>query len=267
MSGTTIYYFSGTGNSLVVARAIAAKLGDTKLVHMAGPNAAQPSPETPTIGLVFPVYIFGLPLIVTRLIKNIRVPDNAYLFAVAVNGGLACSTIIQAARLFNERGLQLAAGFAVTMVDNYTPLGGAMPAKKQKIRFEKAGQKLEKICASIKNRESTLYRGLPLVNWLFSGLMYKNAAPKIPGMDKNFTADSNCNGCGVCEKACPMGNIAMTRERPEWRHHCEMCFTCLQWCPTQAIQYGKNTTGKARYHHPEVTLKDITARDGIRIGS
>jgi hypothetical protein len=63
MPATTIYYFSATGNSLMVARAIAEKLGDTKLVPMASPDAANPSPNTPRVGLVFPVYIFGLPLI------------------------------------------------------------------------------------------------------------------------------------------------------------------------------------------------------------
>ena len=79
MPATTIYYFSATGNSLVVARTTAEKLGDTKLVHMAHPDAANPSPNTPRVGLVFPVYIFGLPLIVTRLIEKLQVPAGAYL--------------------------------------------------------------------------------------------------------------------------------------------------------------------------------------------
>ncbi len=260
MSGTTIYYFSGSGNSLVVARAIAAKLGDTKLIHMAHPDAAQPSPNTPRIGLVFPVYIFGLPLIVTRLIEKLKVPADAYVFAVAAHGGMPCSTLTQAAQLFSKRGLTLAAGFAVTMVDNYTPLGGAMPQEKQKVRFEKAARRIDEICASIQKRERSLHRGWPAVNWLFSGIMYRRSAPKIPGMDKQFTADSNCNGCGVCEQVCPVANIKMSEGRPVWQHHCEQCFACLHWCPQKAIQYGKNTAGKTRYHHPDVTIKDMMVR-------
>jgi flavodoxin len=35
MSETIMYYFSGTGNSLVVAKAIAAKLGGAKVMHIA----------------------------------------------------------------------------------------------------------------------------------------------------------------------------------------------------------------------------------------
>jgi ferredoxin len=253
---TAIYYFSGTGNSLVVARAIAGKLGDTKLIPMALPDTARPSPDTPRIGLVFPVYIFGLPLIVTRFIEKLQVPADAYVFAVAVHGGMPCSTLIQTARLFSKQGMTLSAGFAVMMVDNYTPISGAISAEKQKKRFEKAGHMVDKICAAIENGGEYIYRGWPLVNWLFSG-WNRRAARKIPGDDKRFLADSNCNGCGVCEQVCPVKNIKMNEHRPAWQHHCEQCFACLHWCPTKAIQYGKHTTGRTRYHHPEVNIEDI----------
>jgi ferredoxin len=261
MASTTVYYFSATGNSLVVAKAIAEKLGDTKLINMAHRDAANPKPESQRVGLVFPVYIFGLPLIVTRLIKKLQVPKDSYVFAVAVHGGMPCATLSQAARLFSDKGMHLSSGFAVTMVDNYTPLGGAMPVEKQKARFEKAARKIDEICASIERRESSIDRGWPLVNWLFSGLMYRNAAPKMPGFDKQFFADSNCNGCGVCEKICPVANIRMNEHRPVWQHRCEQCFACLHWCPQAAIQYGKKTAGRTRYHHPDVKIQDIIVGD------
>jgi Pyruvate/2-oxoacid:ferredoxin oxidoreductase delta subunit len=224
---------------------------------MAHQDAARPSPDTPRIGLVFPVYIWGLPLIVARFIEKLRVPADAYVFAVAAHGGMACSTLTQTARLFSKHGMTLSAGFAVKMVDNYTPIAGAISLEKQKKRFEKAGRMIDKICAAIENGGQYIYRGWPLVNWLFSGIMYRRAAPKIPGLDKQFTADSNCNGCGVCEQVCPVKNIKMIEHRPAWQHHCEQCFACLHWCPTAAIQYGKNTTGRTRYHHPEVKIQDI----------
>jgi ferredoxin len=224
---------------------------------MAGPDAARPLPDTQRIGLVFPVYIFGLPLIVARFIEKLRIPAGAYVFAVAAHGGMACSTLTQTARLFSKQGMTLSAGFAVTMVDNYTPLSGAISVEKQKVRFEKAKRTIDKICAAIENGGEYIYRGWPLVNWLFSGWMYRRAAPKIPAMDKQFLADSNCNGCGVCEQVCPVNNIKMNEHRPVWQHHCEQCFACLHWCPTEAIQYGKNTKGRKRYHHPEVKIQDI----------
>ncbi|MCB2357259.1 hypothetical protein [Clostridium estertheticum] len=38
---------------------------------------------------------------------------------------------------------------------------------------------------------------------------------------------------------------------------CEQCFACLQWCPQKAIQYGKKTAMRKRYHHPDVEIADI----------
>ena len=256
MPNATIYYFSATGNSLVVARSIAQKLGDTALIPLARRDAQNPSPGTPVIGLVFPVYVWGVPLIVTRFIKELRVPRNSYLFAVAVNGGLAAGTLKKAKGLFAGLGMDLTAGFAVTMVDNYTPLGGAIPVKKQNVRFEKAAAKIEEICVSIRKRERTIYRGLPVVNWLLCWI-HRGWVSGAPNHDRKLGADENCNKCGICEKVCPVKNIKMVEMRPAWQHHCEQCFACLHWCPAEAVQYGKSTTGRARYHHPDVTVRDI----------
>jgi ferredoxin len=259
MPDTTIYYFSATGNSLAVAREIAARLGHTKIINMAHHDAESPLPDSPRVGIIFPVYVFGLPLIVTRFIGKLRIPKDSYTFAVAVNGGMPCATLTQTARLFSERGMVLTAGFAVRMVDNCISIAGAIPQDKQKIRFEKAGKKIHAISAVIEKREQSMYPGWPLVNWLFSRL-YRGWVVKAPGQDKKFTADSNCNGCGLCETVCPVGNIKMIESLPAWQHHCEQCLACLHWCPNKAIQWGKHTTGRIRYHHPDVKVKDIIAQ-------
>jgi epoxyqueuosine reductase QueG len=49
----------------------------------------------------------------------------------------------------------------------------------------------------------------------------------------------------------------MTNEKPSWLHQCDQCLACLQWCPQEAIQYGKKTVQYERYHQPEVTLDDM----------
>ena len=58
---TTIFYFSATGNSLSVARDIAGHLGNTELVSIPCYLQNPQKVDSPRIGLVFPVHIFGLP--------------------------------------------------------------------------------------------------------------------------------------------------------------------------------------------------------------
>jgi MinD superfamily P-loop ATPase len=72
-----------------------------------------------------------------------------------------------------------------------------------------------------------------------------------------FVADGNCNGCGVCSQVCPMDNITLSNGKPSWDKDCVSCFACLQWCPHKAIQAGKMTVNKPRYHHPDVKMSDI----------
>jgi len=81
-------------------------------------------------------------------------------------------------------------------------------------------------------------------------------------MDRDFWTDNKCNGCEICGRVCPVGNIVFESGKPAWQHRCEQCLACIQWCPQEAIQYGKKTPAYERYHHPEVKLKDMTGAGG-----
>jgi ferredoxin len=72
-----------------------------------------------------------------------------------------------------------------------------------------------------------------------------------------FVYDVNCNGCGICTKICPVDNITLVETKPLWGENCALCFACLQWCPKEAIQAGKITVNKNRYHHSNIEISDI----------
>ena len=73
-------------------------------------------------------------------------------------------------------------------------------------------------------------------------------------MDHGFHSDGHCAGCGTC--------VALGGGKPVWNHRCEQCFACLQWCPQQAIQFGEDTAGNPRYHHPEIKLNEMLSKRG-----
>ena len=71
---TSIFYFSGTGNSLMVARHLADSLGDSELIPISKVIDSEIDLTSEKIGLVFPVHISGIPEIVNTFIQqNFRI--------------------------------------------------------------------------------------------------------------------------------------------------------------------------------------------------
>lgn len=52
---------------------------------------------------------------------------------------------------------------------------------------------------------------------------------------RNIRISESCTVCGICAKACPVGNIAMERDGPSFGGGCVMCMACLYRCPAEAL--------------------------------
>ena len=266
---TILYYFSGTGNSLVVARDLAAALGNTTLISIpralqapvagaaGAAAAADAAVAADAVGIVFPVYAWGLPRIVTDFISSRTWHGIPYLFAVCTCGGFPGGTLAQAGRALRAHGGNLSAGFSIVMPGNYTALYGAIAEAKQQKLFERACARVAEIAVMIKERRNRkLEKSFFLVNWL-TGFLYKFGMPKFKTADIKFWVMDTCTHCGLCVKVCPRFNIDLKDGRPQWHGDCEQCMACLQWCPVEAVQFGQATKKRKRYHHPAVKAKDL----------
>jgi len=257
---SVIYWFSGTGNSLVVAMDLAKALGDTALIPIARIiNHDIQSSEK--IGVVFPVYAFGLPVIVRRFLQQAPVASAKYIYTVATMGGLAGAVHQEARTLLAKRGATLASGWSIVMPGNYPVLSGPPPAEKQARLFEKAQQRVNEIAAKISAEVMGIHEDTRAPLGWFLAPIHKPALNRFPESDTNFVAGKNCKHCALCAKVCPVENIRMAEGNPVWMHHCEQCMACLQWCPVQAIEFGKSTVGKTRYHHPRFKANDLFLRE------
>jgi len=285
-----IYTFSGTGNSLAVARDLARRLGG-RLIPIPSLMARESvTVDADAAGLVFPVYHKSIPLILKRFAEKLQGLQDTYLFAVYTCGdtpGLAAEHLGQ---LLEARGGTLAAGFAVHMPYNYVTPRPALrgffrsftlrevPIEKQEALLAAAPERVDQIAAAVQARESgTPDASSDIVTRLTDRLNMPETVARpiwlrIAGveeatdlsfiesrqlMDHAFRVDERCNGCGICSRICPVENIQVVDDRPVWQHRCEQCFACLQWCPQEAIQFRGNTAGQRRYHHPDVTVADM----------
>ena len=253
---TTIYYFTGTGNSLAVAKKLSEKLDNAKLLSVPKTMQQETIEAGEVIGIVCPIYMFNMPLIVADFIRKMKQPD--YFFIVFAGGGDLGSCVTVTRKLCNAQNLTVSSVFNIQMPSNYTPYG-ATPEDKQKELFANCEKQVEEIAKVIRAREQFMAKNTAgfFRTYIHPGLLYKLGYQFIPKMGKSFIVDEKCNGCGTCEKVCPVNNIKMVDGKPVYDSHCQQCYACLQWCPQEAIQVGKKTAGIQRYHHPEVKVSEI----------
>ena len=260
---TTIFYFSATGNSLSIARSIAVELGETEL--MAIPEVMQGNVDVSAsrLGLVFPVYAWGLPRMVADFVKKLTVRPEQYIFAIATCSGTPAGTLLQLQKLLQAKGVELSAGFSVTEPTHTLLKENAL------IRFMRSinggspqswKERFPEILAVIKDRQKHKLETSSLAANVIGNILHEPAIKSFKTLDRDFWVDEHCNHCGTCERICPRHNITIEEDHPVWHHNCELCFACLAWCPQAAIQYQQHTLKKPRTHHPDVTRDDFIVR-------
>jgi ferredoxin/flavodoxin len=280
-----VYYFSGTGNSLAVARDIAEKTRGKLISIPTVMHRDIIETHGDAVGVVFPAYgIFRVPSIVERFVEKLDGVSSRYIFAVCTYGSLVGAVLKTFGKAVESRGGKLSAGFAVKMPMNNITIPSFMYSgsvgKNEQELFANWRKKLDFICEYISARKEGKFE---VTNRLLVSLLYPldkyygrwrveskynkltNSNLKMDGlrplMDVSFHSDEKCDGCGICSRICPVNNIKMVDDAPSWQHHCERCLACLQWCPKEAIQFEKDSIGRKRYHHPDVKLSDMLLRN------
>ncbi|MDP4110281.1 MAG: EFR1 family ferrodoxin [Bacillota bacterium] len=242
---TAVCYFTGTGNSLFVAERLKEMLPEAELFPIAELcRDSSALNDYDVIGIVFPVYFYGLPNIIKRFVSSFSFEGFKYLFAVATYGAMVGNALSSLKDEFSKKGLNLSYSSKVLMPDNYTVLFPLPNQKLIELRNASARQKCEKIANDIKS--------FKIKN---PGILTLSIAKRLSGTDgerdRKFIMTAACDGCGKCVNICPVGNISMKNGKPQFHHDCEFCLACFHRCPQKAINYGAKTIRKGRYINPE----------------
>lgn len=241
-----IYYFSGTGNSLHVARHLADALGE-QLSPMTLGLPVQGDLEE-AVGLVFPVHAWGIPNVVEAFVrKSLR--GAGFLYAVMTCGDdMGYTDKILDKALLSACGKTLDAAFSVQMPNTYVCLPGfdvdSNELCKKKLAKEEAVVK--EIAAWVSERKSVRRLTRGSFPWIKTYIL-RPLFNRFLLTDKYFHVDaSRCISCGRCKKMCPVGNILLD-DVPVWQSQCAGCLACYHACPHHAINFGSMTQKKGQY--------------------
>ncbi|GHV35018.1 4Fe-4S ferredoxin [Spirochaetia bacterium] len=235
-----IFYFTGTGNSLKIARMVSNKIGNCEIFSIGSNQGITINKEYESIGFIYPVYYWGVPKCVKDFISSMTITNNekTYVYAIASYGGFKGDGIKILNKLMLDNGIKLNYGKTIRLFSNYI-INFNVPNDIKK-RLDKCDKKLESIIDSIQHKK-TNSTGKP--NGIV-GKFYNKFIETVSQQDKYFNINSDCIGCGVCKEVCPVNNIEIVSNKPEFQHHCEQCLACLQFCPKHAINYNDKTQGK-----------------------
>lgn len=251
-----IFCFSGTGNSLSVAKTLSAACDDTLLSIPEEMKRNRQSykyflGEGESIGFVFPVYAWAAPAMVMEFIEKLSIPnyEDNYTYSVATCGDYTGNAIAAFEKALKKKGLTLHSGFSVVMPNNYIILGDVDSKAIEEKKLREADIRMESIVQILRDQKRDVFdlRKGPIPGFLTNVInpifnKYARSADK-------FYATEACTACERCEEVCPTGNITV-EGKPIWGNSCTQCLACIHNCPVGAIQYGKYTTNKGRYLHP-----------------
>lgn len=270
---TIIYYFTGTGNTLAVARQLAEALGDTALIpmtcQMAGkllpPDAdgAPAAESADAIGIAFPVYYVDMPPVVQEFVQGLQNQGNPYIFGIATCGGSPGGALFNLDSLLKAKGSHLSLGAAITMPENFVgPVDLMEPVEKVEEILSTARSRIPDIADAIRERRVTPLEGSDSTPYRLVGSFFRYLTTSVYGTPRRLHATDRCNRCGICARICPTENITVTDNAVAWGSACTWCYACIHWCPQEAVEIGGRTQGKRRYHHPDVTVADMVEQRG-----
>lgn len=248
-----IFYFTGTGNSLYVAK----QMEEEQISIPQIIRKDELSFSADCIGIVCPIYGHEMPMMVKDFLKKTEF-NTSYLYLLLTYGNAHGGSAEIAKKYCDDIGIKVDYINTILMVDNFLP---AFDMKEQMAIDKKVEEQIAQIKEDIQGKK--VYVQKAGVKDKATHKMYtawvKNAPETIWA---DYVITDKCIGCGICTKVCPAGCIHLENQHAvNTGKNCQACYACVQACPEMAIQFGdipmKEPNPNARYRNPNVTLTEL----------
>ncbi|MDO4393101.1 MAG: EFR1 family ferrodoxin [Bacillota bacterium] len=250
-----IFCYSGTGNSRYIAKRIADALHDEiiDLNDRIKEKNRNPIHSENDVVIVVPTYAWRIPRIVSEWILNTDITGARRIWFAMSCGSEIGNASDYNRQIADKKGLEYMGTAQIIMPENYIALFNAPDKEEAGHIVAKAEPDIDKAIAYIGDgrrfdatRQNLYDRFMSgPVNPIFYKLIVKAGA---------FRVDEKCTSCGMCVKRCALNNIELQEGKPVWGKVCTHCMACICYCPAEAIEYGRKSTGKPHYTFEELGI-------------
>ncbi len=232
-------YFSGTGNTkFCVDRFLKEYDRSNNSFSIENDETLEQIKIDNEIVIGYPVQYSNIPKILRDyIVHNRHIWKEKNIFIIATMGLFSGDGAGILARLLKKYGATVVGGLHLRMPDSICDERVLKRSFEENKRIIMKAE--EKICKSVHDMKNgkPSQEGLGIVYHLaglFGQRLYFFWKTQTY-TDKLKINSQKCIGCGLCEKLCPMRNLAVKNGSAVSGDKCTMCYRCISKCPKQAI--------------------------------
>lgn len=237
-----IVYFSGTGNSKIVAKEVSTQFINRGVkTQLISAEELIKSPESlncdfDLFALSYPIYGFGTPSIIKKVIKALPNKSNCNLIifkTAADNKKINGSASTKIIRILRRKGYVIKYNRIIIMPPNWI-----VEYNNSLVRqiFDIYKVKCRNLCEEVMAGKERLDKPAIGIRIVASLTHFFESNFGRRGFGFSLYANKNCNNCGLCVKKCPNGNIRSKNKKVKFGINCLWCMRCVYQCPASAIK-------------------------------
>jgi ferredoxin len=238
----TVVYFTGTGGTRLAAEQFTAAFQAHSVevyIHELDVRNHYVPQETDMLLVLYPVYAMNAPKPVYDFINQLSMVKKipAAVFSVSGGGEITPNT---ASRLHTIRRLEKK-GYRIVYEKMFIMPANALTTTPEDISLRLIEALPAKVGSVVNDLLSEVCRRTdPNLFNRFISVIGESLKLRIGGelFGRKIQVSRECNGCKLCARKCPMGNIKMAEGIPHFRSRCAVCLRCIYGCPKKALSPG-----------------------------